>query len=441
MLPNTMIRIPASLLVAALLLMAASIVLWRTSKNNEAHHSANTQAATAAPLSNHPEQFLSRQEADRISLAMKSASHPNSYLSSSDLLRIKAHIASQEEPWLSAYQALIQAAQTAIKLKPVGITRRYNGFYKPQQGHIYRTQPPYCGWSQMDGNSPDCRDGQINPKADRTDYQSAITLAKAMTHLGIAYALTEQTIYAQKALELLRHWSLDPSSRMSPEFSPNSWIELSLTMPGLFYGADLIYNDSHWSVADKADFEHWAHQLGRHAMGWSRHNNFENWRVNLIAIIGAYLHDETLLAYAFGRYKELLAHQINPQGQLIFELQRTKSLSYSLFALNAMLQTAAIAQQFELDLYGYQLPDGRGAKLALDYHAPFVQDPTQWPYPQITPISTADSIALYEMAYAHWPNPEYQKAIESWGRPMIESRVLQTITLTHGRSFQLNDHG
>ncbi|NOX76666.1 MAG: hypothetical protein GXP17_08690 [Gammaproteobacteria bacterium] len=61
-----------------------------------------------------------------------------------------------------------------------------------------------------------CRDGQINPNADRGDYEAAIKLGDAVQDLGLAYAFTGEAKYADKAIGLIRGWSLDSTTRMKP---------------------------------------------------------------------------------------------------------------------------------------------------------------------------------------------------------------------------------
>ena len=176
--------------------------------------------------------------------------------------------------------------------------------------------------------------------------------------------------------------------------------------------------------------------MAESALTWNRTNNFENWRVHFIASAGSLLKDETLLDYAFGRFKELVPVQIDERGRMIRELDRTNSLSYSLYAVNAMIQTAEIAKHQDIDLYSYTSDGNAGLEQALDYHAQFAasKEARGWPHEQISSLKALDNVALYEMAYAHWQKPEYLNVIEYWERPMTERRIHWHISLTHGHS-------
>jgi len=388
-------------------------------------------------LSQDPAVYLEAREVSLIRTAVDSAVHPNTYINSAEIADIKAKVKRGDEPWKTAYDRMIAEANTAITATPYSVT--YNG--GPNNGHDYQTQRAYCGWLAIDSHEPDCRDGQVNPNADRQDYEQAIALGKDTSTLGLAYAFTQNPIYAEKLLSLIRVWCINTDTRMTPTFtSQPSKIELSISIPGLFYGADLAYSYPNWSSEDKALLEDWVSKMAQSALTWNRINNFENWRVHFLAGAGSLLKDESLLDYAFGRFKELIPIQIDSQGRMVHELDRTNSLSYSLYALNAMMQTAEIAKHQNVDLYGYT-SNNIGLELAIDHHAEFAasRNARNWPQRQMSPLKATDNVALYEMAYAHWQKPAYLDVIEYWERPMTERRVHWHISLTHGKSAQLQN--
>ena len=201
-------------------------------------------------------------------------------------------------------------------------------------------------------------------------------------------------------------------------------------MPSLFYAADLIWNYPGWSDTEKNAFKAWTKELIVSAKTWQRDQNYENWRLVLISSASVMADDSANRTYAFNKWKELIPNQINTKGQMFLELDRGTSLSYSTYALNAMIQTAEIARHNGVDLYNYKLQDGRNLELALDYHAQYVTNSSTWPYKQATSYS-GDNAALYELAYSFKQKSSYMDVITKWGRPMYEVRVMGPITLTH----------
>jgi uncharacterized protein YjdB len=358
--------------------------------------------------------------------------HPNIFINQGEIDAIKAKIENNAQPWKNAYDAMIADANAALNQNILSVT------LKGDSGHDYYTQGPY-DWSN---NLPSpcgsnyC-DGQVNPKADRGDYGAAISLGKAVRNLGLGYAFTGNTDYAEKAIELINAWTIDPATYMTPEFTNHqSHIELFITIPGMFYGADLIWNYSGWNASEKSAFLVWVDALVNDAVGLSFDNNFENWRLVLVSSGAALTGDASALDYAFNRWRELIPGQVSTSGFMTKETGRTKSLEYSMYAINAMAQTAEIARHQGIDLYGYETNNGRGLELVLDNHAPYLLKPSTWPYQQIGGYSSGND-AILELAYSQFQKQAYLDVINARGRPMHENRTMSWTTLTHGNLFAL----
>lgn len=333
------------------------------------------------------------------------------------------------EPWLSAYVKLMADADRALEQAPVTVTRKGDG------RHDYWTDPPYRGWSKVDKSGPDARDGQINPESDRGDYMAAIALDNSVRHLGLAYAFTNDAVYAKKAVELLQVWCVNEKTYMEPKLTNGqSPIELYITMPGMIYGGYWVLDSGVWDSGMRAGWLEWVRAFSDQVRGAEHKNNFENWRLVLLATAGVVLKDQALLNEVFEQWRSIIGWQMSPEGWMVHETGRTKSLDYSTYALNAMSLTAEIAYQQDVDLYGYKLEDGRGLEFTLDHHASFVVKPETWPYEQIAPYK-GDNAAIFELAYARFQKPEYKAVIERWGRPMFEKRIAGPVTLTHGVAF------
>ncbi len=357
--------------------------------------------------------------------------HPGLFLDSAEIASIRSRVDSGEQPWKQGYDALIKEADAALQQSDLSVT------FQGSKGNDYFTEQPYCGWSTT--NSPcgtSCCDGKINPQADRADYKSVSDLSRSVRTLGLAYALSGESRYADKAVTLLRAWFIAPATRMNPKITNNqSQIELYITIPGIYYGADLIWHHSGWSEKEREDFQAWTATFMQDVKARSHGTNYENWRLVLLSA-GAYIGgDSALLDVAFETWKNKIRDQVNAKGELTPELDRTKSLDYSTYALNAMAQTAEIARHQGIDLYNYKLNDGRGLELVLDYHAPFIVNPGNWTHPQIDAYK-GENGAIYELAYSIWQKPAYKAVIDKLGRPLNEIRTLGLTTLTHSFGIQ-----
>jgi hypothetical protein len=347
--------------------------------------------------------------------------HPRVFLTRTDIARIRARLASAQEPWTSAFGALMARADAALDARPRAVTEGGSG----SRSHDYRTEPPYTD-----------ADGVVDADADRADYDAAVAVTSAVRDLGLAWAITRRAAYAEKALRLIHVWALDPRTRMAPRFTNGqSRIELSVTMPALVYGADLIWSHRGWTTRQRVRFVLWVRALLASARTWSADQNFENWRHALLATGGAFVRDGPSMRDAFQGFRAMLDGQMTARGEMDRETARSRSLFYSTFALDAMTQTAEVARLHGVDLWSYRTRGGKGLERALDFHAPYVVEPDRWPHAQITAYQ-GENAAIYELAWGRWAKPAHRRVIETWGRPMVEERVMGPVTLTHGERLR-----
>lgn len=365
--------------------------------------------------------------------------HPNMYLNDNEISIINEKVKANQEPWKTAYGNMISDANSALNLPVQSVTHQGN------TGHDYYTESPYCGWKKVDGKDPDCRDGQINPNADRGDYNAAIALGKAVRDLGLAYSFTKDSKYADKAIQLINAWSINSATKMNPHFpTGQSQIELAPTMSSMFYGADLIWNYQGWNSANKEAFKTWTRDFITSAKShtWCAEfcQNFENWRLVFISSASVIAEDSDNMNYAFNRWKEVIDLEMDTDGSFKHDRDRAAGgLFYSMFVLLPATIVAEVARHQGVDLYNYKLSDGRGLELALDFHAPYTISPGSWPYTKggfDTDLGrTKSNSAIYEIAYSFKKKSSYEKVISGLGRPMYDMRVLGPTTLTHADSY------
>lgn len=354
------------------------------------------------------------------------APSPKTFLSPIDLQNVKAAVQQGREPWSSAYQDLLTKAEGFLSQQPLSVT------FEGKSSNRYYTEKPYCGWP--DG----CRDGQINPDADRSDYDSAILVGRSVRTLALAYEFTADARFAEKARQLIYVWAIDPVTAMEPTVAANNAIELFITIPALVYGTDLLRSYPDWPIAEQAAFSSWLETLGEDAVSRPDYaNNWQNWKNVLVGAIGSYLDRGDMIETAVNSHLNILPSQIGSDGRMLKEIGRTTSLSYSLYALNAMIQLAELARNRGIELYDAER-SGRSISLALDFHVPYVLGSAAWPYEQIKALKSNDNLAMFELAYSRYRADSYLAVVNKWGRPMDEIRTLGNTTLTHGELWKLS---
>jgi hypothetical protein len=341
---------------------------------------------------------------------LRAQEHPCMYVTADRIRYVKAKVQTGKEPWATAHKRMIADADEALAQKPLSVTD---------------------GGQSRSHNYDDGAFGRGG--TERHDYMAAIKMCRAIRRLGLGYAFTGKAAYPDKAIELIRAWCLSDLTHMRPRYTTSqSVIEVNITIPGLFYGADLIWDYPKWDPADKKALADWAQRMGDRARKYKTHeNNFDNWRLVLISTAACICGDRSLLDYAFDHYRQIIPVQIAASGRMEKEYTRKAGLSYSLYAINAMVQTAEIARNRGVDLYSYKSPDGRGLELALDFMVGFAVDPSTWPWTQEGGFTGKDSTAQFELAYAFFQKPQYLAVINKYGRPMYERRTMGPTTLTH----------
>lgn len=381
---------------------------------------------------------------DDISFSLEyvpSLSRPNMYLNSSEIKAIKNKVNANQEPWKTAYNKLMNTGSDE-SYGSVGWAMNL-----PVQSVIFKGK--IC-----DGDKHNyCTDRPSGSSSDRNDYNAAISIGKAVRNLGLAYALTGEAKYADKAITLINAWCVNSDTRMNPRFTNfQSYIEICITIPGIFYGADLIWDYQGWDANNRQKFKDWTVEILADAMNYSNddgwrnmRNNFQNWRLVFIASASVIADSVDSRNYAFKQWKDFISRQMNPNGSMKYELTRSTALDYSMYAINAMSQVAEIARHYGVDLYNYELSDGRGLEKALDFYTKYVSDPSaprRWlndGYKQDGGYngSTNGNAQVYELAYTFKGKSTYKSCIDRWGRPMNEIRTMGPITLTHARGLEV----
>jgi hypothetical protein len=289
-------------------------------------------------------------------------------------------------------------------------------------------------------------DGEVDPTADRSDYRMAERLSRGLVALGWAYRITGDGRYAQHALGLIDEWAINPATRFVPHITSNNReIEIYITQPGIIFGADLIWSYGGWTQAQRQSFVGWVGDLADAYIDDATSNNIDLWRLNLLAVAGRFTGRAELTAYALGRYTSRVGSLISPDGVMLTEIDRTRSLFYSVFGASALVNLAEILRLDGHNLYAVEGGAGQTLLTALDNLATYLVEPdpiASWPYEEIGPLYAGDlQVAAFEVAHARYPQSNYAAVISQWGRPMFIRTGLGPVTLSHSVDLSTSNDG
>jgi hypothetical protein len=250
------------------------------------------------------------------------------------------------------------------------------------------------------------RDGETNPQ-ERTipDHANIFKLASAVHALALGYYLTGKDEYAARATLLLRTWFLDPATRMNANLNyaqavlgVNNGRGIGLIemrdLPRVLDAITLLSGSSSFTPADAdglhkwfATYLDWLQNSPNGRDEAAAKNNHGSWYDQQLVGIALFLSDKELAhKVAEAAKTKRIALQIRPDGSQPLELARTKSFSYSVFNLTALMRLAQEARAAGVDLWSYRAEDGASIRAALDYLLPYAEGSKKWTYETLNGI-------------------------------------------------------
>jgi hypothetical protein len=326
----------------------------------------------------------------------------------------RSRIASKDEAVMPAYKQLLKDAGEALKFGPVSVMEKTN---VPPSGdkHDYMSLAPYH-WP--DPNKPDGlpyirKDGQTNPEVKEYKDKEYLPKLCADVHtLALAYYFSGEKMYAEHAAKLIRVWFLDAATHMNPNLNFGQAIKGVTTGRGagmidtrhfikLIDAIGLISDSKAWTKDDQqkmkqwsADFLNWMQtsKIGIDEM--NADNNHGAWYDAQRLSLALYIDSMDLAKRIVQNAAARLDQQINAEGLFPKELERTISLHYSTFVMNAFFSIATMAKYTGVDLWNYTSSSGKSLKKAFAALQPYLAKQKEWTGTQIKPFEFEDGYSI-----------------------------------------------
>ena len=321
------------------------------------------------------------------------------YFEVDDLVKLKNPESAVYEKYIAQ---IIEIADIYLEKTPVSI-RSVKAPIEGAEPGDYFSESPYW-WPDPDnpGGPYIRRDGERNPERF---LGHKILLAKsnqAISSLSAAAFFTGEKKYADKAVEYIDNWFVNPAIRMNPHLKYAQLIRNRTRLRGvgiiethrfthLVEMINLLKQSNLVKKESLSGFNNWMNEY----LNWllesdygiderERGNNHSSWYAAQIAAISVYLqmYDIVLKQQDYVEHF-LIDNQFNSECDQPFERARTKSLSYSCFNLNAQVNLAIIFKLFGLDTWNYKNKNSCTLQKAVDVIIPFVEEPDHWSGQQI----------------------------------------------------------
>ena len=347
-----------------------------------------------------------------ISIPVNTAPHKDKALKYNDLIYAnykrwsfsKAKILSKDSYYLNAYTHLLKHANQALTKKTNPVV---NKTQTPPSGdkHDYLSLAPYW-WpnpSTKNGLPWLRKDGQINPKTmgDHTDKLRLSNMFNDLENLTLAYFITDNIKYANKAKQIIKVWFIDDATKMNPS------VEYGQGIPGLSTGRpfgliEFNHIDALITTLQVLEINHiidtsfvkkmklWTADLvdwmTKSELGMiadktkNNHGTWYDYKVIGLQIYAGNLH------LAKKRLEDIkskrISGQIDENGFMAHEMKRTNSVNYVTLNLRGLCLLSDLGKKYNIDLFNFKAKNGAGIKKALLFLKPYVEGSKVWTWKQ-----------------------------------------------------------
>jgi hypothetical protein len=365
------------------------------------------------------------------------------------LAAVKQKIQQKDAATIELVAKLRNKANELLNMKPVSVIDKA---FTPVSGdkHDYMSQAPYFWYDSTKANGLPYlrRDGVRNPEINKiTDHKNLGELDNACRILALAWYCTGEEKYAAKATALLRHWFLNDATKMNPNLNfaqaipginngRGIGIIETISLTGIADAAGLLKGSSSFTDVDLKSIQQWYAQY----LNWmltSKNGNEEHAAKNnhgtwyyAQAIDFALFTGNTAKAKELAEEsKKRMDSQIDKEGKMQLELDRTNGLGYSTFNLQAWFRVATLAQHAGIDLWQYVNQQQASIRTAFDWVLPYALGQKQWTYQQISEYKKNNMYTLLLQASTAYNDAKYAAMAKQ-----LNSEVNDVITdLTYGK--------
>ncbi|MBC7873067.1 MAG: alginate lyase family protein, partial [Ferruginibacter sp.] len=155
-------------------------------------------------------------------------------------------------------------------------------------------------------------------------------------------------------------------------------------------GIGLIQGSKYWTAADQqgmkkwfSDFLDWMQTSKNGMEELNAGNNHGAWYEALRLSLALYTNNKDLVKKSLLKAQERLDQQMDDAGSFPKEMERTTSLHYTTFAMEAFFNIANMSDDAGTDLWNYTSPSGKSLKKGFDVLRPYLVKEKEWQGQQI----------------------------------------------------------
>lgn len=358
----------------------------------------------------------------------------------SALAEARRRVEARDSSAYPAYLALIEQANRALAAPLISVTHKKTLLPPSGDSHDYYSLSPYW-WpdpSKPDGLPYIRRDGETNPESKRDlDQPRVAALGSNVQTLALAWYFTRDEKYAARAAEQIRYWFLDAETKMNPHLRFAQLVRGNPRERGsgiidtrwfieVVQAAELLRESRSWKEEDRQALQSWF----RSYLNWlltspngaherAARNNHGSWYAAQTASYALFAGDTALARSIVDSAKSRIGRQITPDGQQPIELERTRSMHYAGFNIEALSRLAEVGRAVGVDLWTYRTPEGRSLRAAIDHVARYLGTGEKWPGQQIDDIDLSLYVIHLRRAASTYDPAPYVAALARLPRQLV----------------------
>jgi hypothetical protein len=324
-------------------------------------------------------------------------------LNSQALEKNRSRVKANDPAIMVSYKLLLKDAAKALEFAPVSVMEKKN---QPPSGdrHDYMSLAPYF-WpdpTKPNGLPYIRKDGETNPEVkDYKDKENMPQLCSNVHTLALAWYYSGDKMYADHAAKLLRVWFLDTATRMNPNLNFGQAIKGVTTGRGaglidtrhfikVIDAIGLLEKSGKWSAQDQQGMKQWfaaflewmqTSPIGKDEM--NAQNNHGAWYDAQRLAMALFTGNNDLAKKIVANVRDRLDKQMDNNGNFPKEMERTTSLHYTNFVMEAFFILAHMADYMGVDLWNYISPSGKSLKKGFDTLRPYITQEKTWEGQQI----------------------------------------------------------
>ena len=363
------------------------------------------------------------------------------------LLNVRRSAMSADVDILPAVNALRQKAELMLQEDDLSVTYKSDyGISLSGDPHVYTSLSSYYWPVPGEPESPWCyKDGQYNNlEIEKYDFLNWERMIKRIVTLTLAWWMTDNSRYADSAINQVRVWFLNSDTLMYPN------LEYAQTIPNYKKGSsagiidvnqiDQLINSlgllemcTLWTSADTIGMKKWCQDMSNwllHSESGKKENENENnhgtYYDKILLALSSYSGDSSIVYRVLNSFPEKRIYkQIDVSGEMPYEMKRANAYHYLQWSLSGLVSIAEIASNRGINIWDLKTENSGSILDALDWAAGYIKGEKIWNFQaKFDPLMNGLFEVIWRSSIHH--EGKYKSLLENFLLPKQDASYMKS---------------